>query len=195
MNSMNPKVDGYIRYAKKWQHELKALRTILLDAPLTEDWKWGHPCYTFENNNVVIIGELKDCCTLSFFKGVLLKDPAGVLAPPGPNSRSARVMRFTGVQRIKELEPTLNAYIREAIEIEKDGRKVDFQQGPQVAMPAEFAAKLAELPALKKAFEALTPGRQRAYLLHFSGAKQSKTRASRVEKCIPRILEGEGLND
>lgn len=195
MNPLNPKVDGYIRKNKTWQAELQQLRKIILDCQLTEDVKWRVPCYTLENSNVVILGCFKEGCVLSFVKGVLLKDPKGILIQQTENSQSGRILRFTDVQQIIALEPVLKAYILEAIEVEKAGLKVPFKKISEFAVPQEFQARLDEMPALKKAFSALTPGRQRAYLLHFAGAKQSKTRASRVEKCIGRILDGKGLDD
>jgi uncharacterized protein YdeI (YjbR/CyaY-like superfamily) len=195
MNKPNPRVDGYIRKLKKWKDELQALRAILLDSPLTEDVKWRVPCYTFEGKNVVILITLKDCCVLSFVKGALLKDPQGILVKPGENTQSGRVIRFTGVDEITALEPVLKAYVREAAEAEKNGAKVAYKKITEFAVPQELQEKLDGMPALKAAFNALTPGRQRGYLLHFSGAKQSKTRTSRVEKCVERILKGKGLDD
>lgn len=194
MNQMNPKVDGYLRKNKKWHEELTALRKIVLDCQLTEDVKWRVPCYTFENNNVVIISGLKEYCALSFFKGVLLKDPKGILVAPGENTQAGRLIRFTDVQTIVGMEATLKAYTLEAIDVEKAGLKVAFKKTPE-PIPDELQIKLDEVPALKTAFEALTPGRQRAYILHFSSAKQSKTRAARVEKCMPQILDGKGFNE
>lgn len=192
---MNPEVDQYLAEAEKWKEELAALRSILLDCDLDEELKWRSPCYCYKKHNVAIIGELKDCCTLSFFKGTLLKDPRGILQKPGENTRAGRVIRFTGVEEIEALAPVLKEYLKEAVELEKAGRKVDFDQDRDIEIPEEFQSKLDEEPGLKTAFEALTPGRQRAYLLFFSGAKQSKTRTSRVEKYIPRILDGKGIND
>ena len=195
MNKMNPKVDGFVRKSELWQKELQKLRTILLDSPLTEEVKWRVPCYTFLSRNVAFIGRFKDSCVLSFVKGVLLKDAQRILIQQTENSQSVRIIRFTSVQQIAALEPTLNAYIQEAIAAEKAGLKVQFKKISEFKIPAELQSKFDELPALKTAFTALTPGRQRAYLLHFSAAKQSKTRASRVEKCTPRILKGKGLDD
>jgi uncharacterized protein YdeI (YjbR/CyaY-like superfamily) len=195
MKKMNPKVDEYLNKARKWQAELEQLRTILLDCGLTEDFKWCNPCYTFQNSNVAIIAELKDCCMLSFFKGALLKDTEGILSKPGENSRAARVIRFTSVGEIEELEAVLKSCIAEAVEVEQAGLKVDFEKDRDLEIPEEFQQKVDENPELKSAFEALTPGRQRAYLLYFSGAKQSRTRASRVEKHTERILAGKGIND
>ena len=195
MNRMNPKVDGYLRKNKKWQAELQKLRTITLDCPLNEEVKWRVPCYTSENRNIVFLGAFKESCVLSFVKGVLLKDAKGILIQQTENSQSVRIIRFTNVEQIVELEPVLKAYIHEAIEVEKAGLKVKLKKISEFKIPEEFQTKLDEAPALKKAFAALTPGRQRAYLLHFSGAKQSKTRTSRVEKCVQRILNGKGLDD
>src|SRR5450432_58162 len=195
MNRMNPKVDGYVRKSKQWQEELQKLRTIILDGQLTEEVKWRVPCYTFQGSNVLFIGRFKECCVLSFVKGALLKDAKRILIQQTENSQSVRIIRFTTVQQIVKLEPVLKAYINEAIEVEKAGLKVNFKKTSEFKMPEEFQAKLDEMPALKKAFGALTPGRQRAYLLHFSGAKQSKTRASRVEKWMPQILKGKGIDD
>ncbi|HUO07676.1 MAG TPA: YdeI/OmpD-associated family protein [Phycisphaerae bacterium] len=192
---MNPKVDGYLRKNKKWQAELQALRMILLDCPLTEEVKWRVPCYTFEGRNVAFMGPLKESCVLSFVKGALLKDAKGILVQQTENSQSVRVIRFTNVQQIVELEPILKAYLHEAIEAEKAGLKVKLKAITEFTIPEELQNKLEEIPALKTAFRALTPGRQRAYLLYFSAAKQSKTRASRVEKCMQNILNGKGLDD
>ena len=195
MNSMNPKVDGYIRKNKRWLAELEKLRTIVLDCGLTEDVKWKSPCYMFEDSNIVLIHVFKEYCALLFFKGALLNDPIGILIQQTKNTQAARQIRFTHVDEIDELEPLLKAYIQEAIEVEKAGLEVNFKETSDFDMPEEFQKKLDENPALKTAFEALTPGRQRGYLLYFSAAKQSKTRASRVEKCIPQIFDGKGLND
>jgi uncharacterized protein YdeI (YjbR/CyaY-like superfamily) len=195
MNKTNPKVDGYLRKSKEWQEELQTLRTIILDSPLTEEVKWRVPCYTFEGSNVLFIGRFKKSCVLSFVKGVLLKDPKRILIQQTENSQSVRIIRFTDVQQIVKLEPVLKAYINEAIEAEKAGLKVKLKNTSEFKVPEEFQAKLEELPALKKAFSALTPGRQRAYLLYFSAAKQSKTREARVEKYIQQILNGKGIDD
>jgi len=192
---MNPKVDFYFTKAKMWQQELGKLRKIVLDCPLTEELKWGVPCYTFEKSNIVLIHVFKEYCAMLFVKGALLKDARGILITQTENTQAARQIRFTNLQEIEELEPVIKAYIHEAIEVEKSGLKVNFKKTTEFAMPEEFQNKLDELPALKTAFEALTPGRQRAYFLHFSAPKQSKTRASRVEKCIQQILNGKGLND
>jgi len=192
---MNPKVDGYLRRPTRWKEELKRLRGIVLDCPLTEELKWRVPCYTFQDSNIVLIHEFKEYCALLFFKGALLKDPHGILVQQTKNVQAARQIRFTNVPQIVELEPILKAYVREAIEVEKAGLKVKFKKPSEFIIPEEFQARLDERPALKAAFGALTPGRQRGYILYFSGAKQSQTRASRVEKCMPRILQGKGLDD
>ncbi len=192
MNKMNPKVDGYLRKAKKWHKEMQKLRRISLDCQLTEELKWGKPCYTFQKSNIVIIQGFKEFCALLFCKGALLNDAKGILKKFG--WQAARRIPFTGVREIVEMELILKAYIHEAIEVEKAGLKVNFKQNPE-PIPEEFQNKLGESPALKTAFEALTPGRQRGYILYFSGAKQSKTRESRVEKCMRRILNGKGLDD
>ncbi|MCB9106657.1 MAG: YdeI/OmpD-associated family protein [Anaerolineales bacterium] len=192
---MNPKVDGYIRKNKRWLAELEKLRTIVLDCGLTEDVKWKSPCYMFEDSNIVLIHVFKEYCALLFFKGALLNDPIGILIQQTKNTQAARQIRFTHVDEIDEMEPILKAYIQEAIEVEIAGLEVNFKETSDFDMPEEFQKKLDENPALKTAFEALTPGRQRGYLLYFSAAKQSKTRASRVEKCIPQIFDGKGLND
>jgi uncharacterized protein YdeI (YjbR/CyaY-like superfamily) len=195
MNRTNPDVDGYFSKAKKWQKELKKLRRIILDCGLTEELKWYQPCYTFQKSNVAIIHGLKESCALAFFKGVLLNDANGILVKPGENTQSGRWIKFTSVREIVEMEAIVKAYIHEAIEVEKAGLKVTLKKTSDFIIAEEFQNHLDENPALKTAFEALTPGRQRAYLLHFSAPKQSKTRVSRVEKCMPQILNGKGLND
>src|SRR5438067_11153732 len=195
MNRMNPKVDGYLRKSKQWQEELQKLRTIVLDCGLSEEVKWRVPCYTFQESNVLFMGRFKESCVLSIVKGVLLKDAKRILIQQTENSQSVRIIRFTNVRQIVELEPVLKAYINEAIEVEKAGLKVTLKKPSEFVVPEEFQTKLDKLPALKKAFAALTPGRQRGYLLYFSGAKQSKTRESRVEKSMRQILNGKGLND
>jgi len=189
---MNPKVDEYLRKAKKWQEEMKKLRRISLDCGLTEELKWGKPCYTFQESNIVIIQGFKEFCALLFCKGALLNDPNGILKKFG--WQAARRIPFTNVREIVEMEPILKTYIREAIEAERAGLEVNFKKNPE-PIPEEFQNKLDEIPALKAAFDALTPGRQRGYILYFSAAKQSKTRESRVEKCMRKILKGKGLND
>jgi uncharacterized protein YdeI (YjbR/CyaY-like superfamily) len=194
MNRMNPKVDGYLRKAKQWQEEFKKLRSIILECQLTEELKWGKPCYTFQDSNVVILQGFKNFCALLFAKGALLKDPKRILEKPGESTQAARRIPFTDVRDIVEMEPVLKAYIREAMAAEKAGLEVEFKKNPE-PIPEELQNKLDENPALKTAFRALTPGRQRGYVLYFSAAKQSKTRESRVEKCMRQILKGKGLND
>jgi uncharacterized protein YdeI (YjbR/CyaY-like superfamily) len=195
MNEMNPKVDFYFRKSGKWQEEIEKLRTIILDCQLTEELKWGVPCYTFENSNIVLIHEFKDYCALLFFKGALLNDPNGILIQQTENVQSARQIRFRNIREILELEPVLKTYIFEAIEMEKSGLQVNFKKTTEFQIPEELNQKFDEFPALKTAFEALTPGRQRGYILYFSAPKQSKTRESRIEKFIPHIMNGKGLND
>jgi uncharacterized protein YdeI (YjbR/CyaY-like superfamily) len=192
---MNPKVDFYFNKARKWQQETERLRTIILDCGLTEELKWGCPCYTFQNRNIVLIHDFKEYCALLLFKGALLNDPHHILVQQSENVQAARQIRFTNVLEIIELEPAIKACVFEAIEVEKAGLKVNLKKTEEFTMPQEFQYKLDKIPALKTAFEALTPGRQRAYLLHFSSPKQSKTRESRIEKYIPQILDGKGLND
>jgi uncharacterized protein YdeI (YjbR/CyaY-like superfamily) len=195
VNRMNPKVDVCFNKAKRWQKESKKLRTIVLDCGLTEELKWGQPCYTFQKKNIVLIHGFKEYCALLFFKGALLKDPKGVLIQQTKNVQAGRQIRFTQVREIVAMAPVLKAYIREAIEVEKAGLKVKLRETSDFNVPEEFQNKLDEIPALRIAFDALTPGRQRAYLFYFSAAKQSQTRQSRVEKCMQRILNGKGLND
>jgi uncharacterized protein YdeI (YjbR/CyaY-like superfamily) len=195
MNRMNPKVDVFLSKAKKWQEEFEKLRMIILDCQLTEELKWGWPCYTFQKSNIVLINGFKEYCALLFFKGALLNDANGILNKIGENTQAGRQIRFTNVREIVEMEPILKAYIYEAIEVEKAGLKVNFKKNTELIFPEEFQNKLDENPALKTAFDALTPGRQRAYNLYFSAPKQSKTRESRVEKCMQQILNGKGLND
>ena len=192
---MNSKVDFYFSKAKKWQEELAKLRMIILDCELTEELKWGVPCYTFQKSNIVLIHVFKEYCAILFFKGALLKDTNGILIQQTKNVQVARQIRFINVREIVKMKPILKAYIHEAIEVEKAGTKVDFKKASEFSIPEEFQNKLNESPALKTAFHALTPGRQRAYLLYFSSPKQSKTRESRVEKSIKQILNGKGLND
>src|SRR3989442_4626897 len=195
MNTMNPKVNEYLRKAKKWQEEFEKLRMIILDCGLTEQLKWGCPCYTFQKSNIVLIHGFKEYCALLFFKGVLLKDANGILIQQTENVQAARQIRFTNVRQIVKMEPILKAYIYEAIEAEKAGLKVNFKKTTEFIIPEEFQNKLDEIPTLKTAFDGLTPGRQRAYVFYFSAPKQSKTRESRVEKCMQQILNGKGLND
>ncbi|CAG9260116.1 MULTISPECIES: YdeI/OmpD-associated family protein [Paraburkholderia] len=192
---MNPKVDAYISKLKQWREETEKLRAIVLACPVTEELKWGVPCYTFDDRNVVLIHGFKEYCAILFVKGALLDDPKGILIQQTENVQSARQVRFTSLQDIVKLQAVLKTYIRAAIEVEKAGLKVARKSTEEFEVAEEFQNKLNKTPALKKAFEALTPGRQRAYLLHFSSAKQSKTRESRIEKCMPLILEGKGLND
>ena len=195
MNKMNPKVDVFLSKAKKWQEELKKLRMIILDRGLSEELKWGVPCYTFEKRNIVLIHGFKEYCALLFVKGALLNDAKGILIQQTENVQAGRQIRFTNVREIVKLKPILKAYINEAIEVEKAGLKVNFKKTTEFKITEEFQNKLDEVPALKTAFDALTPGRQRAYILYFSEPKQSKTRESRVEKCMRQILNGKGLND
>ena len=195
MNRMNPKVDAFLSKAKKWREEFKKLRMIILDCQLNEELKWGVPCYTFEKRNIVLIHGFKEYCALLFVKGSLLKDARGILITQTENTQAARQIRFTNAREIVAMEPALKAYIHEAIEVEKAGLKVNFKKTAEFIVPEEFQNKLNEIPALKTAFHALTPGRQRAYILYFSAPKQSRTRESRVEKCMRQILNGKGLND
>jgi uncharacterized protein YdeI (YjbR/CyaY-like superfamily) len=193
---MNPKVvDRFLERAKKWNEEMKLMRKICLDCGLTEDFKWMHPCYTFQGNNIVLIHGFKEYCALLFHKGVLLNDTHGILVQQTKNVQATRQIRFTNCKDIIDLEPILEAYIHEAIELEKAGLKVKMKKTEDFNVPEEFQKKLDEMPKLKTAFKALTPGRQRGYLLHFSNAKQSRTRTARVEKNIPKILNGKGLHD
>ncbi|PLR67622.1 YdeI/OmpD-associated family protein [Bacillus sp. UMB0893] len=192
---MNPKVDEFLSKAKKWKEEFEKLRNIVLDCELTEEFKWMHPCYTFEKKNIVLIHGFKEYCALLFHKGALLKDAHGILIQQTENVQSARQIRFTNVQEIAEMETILKAYIYEAIEVEKAGLEVNFKKNTEFIIPEELQNKFDENPDLKTAFEALTPGRQRAYILYFSQPKQSKTRQSRVEKYMQQILGGKGLND
>ena len=208
MNEKNPKIDNYLAVGcgrcsfggtpdckvHQWPEELRKLRTILLDCGLTEELKWGVPCYTYQNKNIILISALRGYCSFSFLKGVLLKDPHNILEKPGPQSQSDRVIKFINVQQISEMADILKAYVAEAIEVEKAGLKVSFKQNPE-PIPTELQQKFIEDPFFKTAFEELTPGRQRGYIIHFSQAKQSKTRVSRIEKCTPKILNGEGLHD
>ncbi len=193
---MNPKVvDRFLDRAKKWKEEMKLLRKICLDCGLTEDFKWMHPCYTLNGKNVVLIHEFKEYCALLFHKGALLKDMENILVQQTENVQAARQIRFTNLEEIIALESTIKAYIFEAIEVEKAGLEVKMKKVSEFDMPEELQQKFKEDPALKTAFKALTPGRQRGYLLYFSQAKQSKTRVSRIEKYIPKIFDGKGVND
>jgi uncharacterized protein YdeI (YjbR/CyaY-like superfamily) len=195
MIQTNPKVDAYVTRAKLWQDEITRLRETLLDCGLAEELKWGKPCYTFEGANVVLIMPLKETCALLFTKGALLDDPKGLLIQPGENSQSARQMRFTSAAEITKLKTTLKSYIKRAVDAEKAGLKVEFKKSSSLVYPKEFQDRLDRNSTLREAFQALTPGRQRQYHIHFTGAKQSATRESRVEKAIPLILDGMGLND
>jgi len=192
---MNRKVDFYFSKAKKWQEELEKLRMLVLDCGLTEELKWGVPCYTFQKRNIVLLHVFKEYCAFLFFKGALLKDPKGILIQQTENVQAARQIRFTNVRDIVKMKTILKAYIKEALEVEKAGLKVKYKKTTEFKIPQEFQNKLDKIPALKTAFNALTPGRQRAYMFYFSAPKQSKTRESRVEKYMRQILIGKGLND
>jgi uncharacterized protein YdeI (YjbR/CyaY-like superfamily) len=194
-SNRNPKVDEYLSKAVKWKEEFEKLREIILDCELTEELKWRLPCYTYQNSNLAIIQGFKEYCALMFFKGALLKDTNGTLIKPGENSQAQSQIRFTNVQEIVEMKPIIKAYIHEAMEVEKAGTEVIFKKTTDYNIPEELQYKFDEMPELKTAFEALTPGRQRAYLLYFSQPKQSKTRDSRIEKSIQQILDGKGLKD
>ncbi|MFS0864891.1 YdeI/OmpD-associated family protein [Fredinandcohnia sp. 179-A 10B2 NHS] len=193
--NFNPKVDEYVRESEKWKVEIEKLRKVSLDCGLTEEFKWRKPCYSFQGSNIAIIQPFKEYCALMFFKGVLLKDPKGRLVAPGENSQTQRQFRFTSVQAINELEHVIKDYIHEAIEIEQAGKEVTFKKTAEYTIPEELQTKFNEHPALKTAFEALTPGRQRAYIIYFTKPKQSKTRESRIEKYVQHILSGKGLNE
>jgi uncharacterized protein YdeI (YjbR/CyaY-like superfamily) len=209
MININPNVDKYITdgcgrcsyfgtpkcKVHTWEIELVQLRRIILDSGLTEEYKWSQPCYTFQKKNILIMTAFKEYCALNFFKGALLKDIRGILIKPGENTQSGRQIRFTSVKEIRKLEPVLKAYILEAIEVEKKGLKVELKNSTDYKIPDELQKKFEENPKLKSAFEKLTPGRQRAYILYFTQPKQSKTRESRIEKYIPKILSGKGLLD
>jgi uncharacterized protein YdeI (YjbR/CyaY-like superfamily) len=194
-NRMNRKVDGFLRKTKQWKEEFEQLRPIILNCGLTEDIKWMHPCYMYEEKNIVLMHGFKDYCALLFHKGALLKDPHGILIQQTENVQAARQIRFTNVQDIIEMEFIIKDYILEAIEVEKAGLKVELKKHTEYIIPDELQNKFDDSPALKTAFESLTPGRQRAYILYFSKPKQSKTRESRVEKYMQQILDGKGLND
>lgn len=195
MAKENPKADFYFRKSEKWSEEMKQLRGIALGCGLDEVLKWGCPAYVFGKANIVLIHEFKEYCAYLFFKGALMKDPKRLLIQQTKNVQAARQIRFTGMQDIAKRKVVLKAYILEAVRVEESGAKVEFKSAAQFEMPDEFLARLDRMPGLKRAFEALTPGRQKGYLLHFSSAKQSKTREDRVEKCIPMILDGAGLSD
>lgn len=192
---MNPKVDQFLSKAKKWQDEMTLLREIALECNLTENFKWMHPCYTLDNANIVLIHGFKDYCALLFFKGVLMKDEKGILIQQTENVQDRRQIRFRNVEEIEKLESVIKDYINEAISIEKAGLKVVMKTTAEFNMPLEFKTVLEEMPELNKAFYSLTPGRQKAYLLYFSAAKQAKTRETRIEKYIDKILDGKGLDD
>ncbi len=192
---MNPKVDFYFTTNERWQKETGQLRTIVLDCGLTEVLKWGCPCYTHDNSNIVLIHVFKDYCALLFFKGALLNDPNGILVQQTKNVQAARQLRFTDVKEIVKLKNIIKAYVYGAIEVEKAGLQVKLKKTTEFTMPEEFQKKLNMMPSLKKAFAALTPGRQRGYLLHFAQARQAKTREARIEKYMPQILAGKGLDD
>jgi uncharacterized protein YdeI (YjbR/CyaY-like superfamily) len=192
---MNPKTDFYFQKSEKWKSELEQLRGIILDCELTEELKWGCPCYTFQQNNILLIHEFKEYCAMLFMKGALLNDAERILIQQTENTQATRQIRFTNLREIIDREATLKAYIYEAIEVERAGLKVELKKTAEFPMPEEFQQKLDEMPMLKTAFEALTPGRQRGYLLHFSQPKQSKTREARIEKCMPLIFNGKGWNE
>jgi uncharacterized protein YdeI (YjbR/CyaY-like superfamily) len=194
-SKMNPKVDFFFRKAEKWQEEYEKLRMIVLDCGLTEELKWGVPCYTVQDKNVVLIHGFKEYCAILFVKGALLKDAKGILIQQTENVQAARQIRFTNVDEIVEMEHILKAYVNEAIEVEKSGLKVNYKKTSEFNIPKEFQNELDKNPALREAFYALTPGRQRAYIFYFSQPKLSRTREARVEKCIDLILDGIGLND
>jgi uncharacterized protein YdeI (YjbR/CyaY-like superfamily) len=195
MSETNPKVDFYFTKTKKWPEELAKLRTIVLACHLTEELKWGVPCYTFQKTNIVLIHVFKEYCALLFFKGALLNDPGGILIQQTKNVQAARQIRFTNAREIVEQETIVKSYIHEAIQVEKAGLKVSLKKTAEFMMPEELQNKLDGSPALKRAFDGLTPGRQRGYILHFSAPKQSKTREARIEKWMPQIMKGKGLND
>lgn len=195
MNGINPKVNWYFEKAEKWRDEITLLRQILLGCELVEELKWGCPCYARDGNNIVLIHTFKEYCAVLFFKGALLEDPRGLLVQQTRNVQSARQMRFTSVRDLAGREAALKAFVRQAIKIEQAGLKVEMKKTADFDMPAEFQARLAESAPLREAFAALTPGRQRAYLLFFSSAKRADTRMARIDKCAPKILEGLGLND
>lgn len=195
MNGMNPKVDFFFNKAGKWQEAVEKMRMIALDTGLTEELKWGCPSYSLNGANIVLIHHFKEYCAYLFFKGALMNDAQGILIQQTENVQSARQVRFTNLQEIIDLEPVLKAYIHEAIEIEKAGLKVEFKKTKDFTVAEEFQTRLDAMPVLKTAFEALTPGRQKGYLLYFAQAKQAKTREARIEKYIPHILSGKGLDD
>jgi uncharacterized protein YdeI (YjbR/CyaY-like superfamily) len=191
----NPRIDAVLSKAKKWRKELEKLRMIILGCGLTEEMKWGKPCYTVQGKNLIMIYGLKESCAIAFFNGALLKDEQRILIKPGPNTQAGRWIKFTSLREIVEKAPVLKAYIRQSIQAEKSGLEVTYKKPSEFIIPEEVQKKLDAIPALKTAFHALTPGRQRGYILYFSAPKQSKTRESRVEKCMPQILKGKGIND
>lgn len=195
MSKKSPKVDAFVGRATRWQSETKKLRSILLDAGLDEELKWGKPCYTFQGKNVAIIQGFKEHCSLMFFKGALLKDPKGHLLSQGPHSQAAKRLQLTSVRQVAAIEPALRSFVAQAIRLEKAGAKVDFKAKLELRFPEELTRRLAVDPALAAAFEALTPGRRRVYVMHFTDAKQSATRVARIERCAKRIMAGRGLND
>ena len=192
---MNPKLDGFFLDAKQWSEEFTALRKIVLDCGLEETRKWGQACYTYNERNIVLIHGFKEYCALLFFKGAIMADPEGILIQQTENVQSARQLRFTSAKEITKMRAIVKAYVHQAIEVERSGMKVKLKPTTQFSMPEEFEIILKKKPKLKEAFQELTPGRQRGYLLHFSSAKQAATREARIEKCIPMIMEGKGLND
>lgn len=192
---LNPSVDGYICKNKEWKAEFEKLRAIILEFPLKEEIKWMHPCYTLDNGNIVLMQEFKEYCAIMFPKGALLDDPENILVAMTENTQSSRQIRFTSVEQVNELESAIKGYIQNAIEVEEQGLQVEFKKTEEYDFPEELQAKLEDMPEFAEAWDALTPGRKRGYLLHFSTAKQSKTRASRVEKAIPKIMEGKGYNE
>lgn len=191
----NTKIDPFFSKAKKWKEEFEKLREIVLDCELTEDFKWMHPCYTYQGKNIVLLHGFKDYCALLFHKGALLKDPHGILIQQTENVQAARQIRFTNAQQIDEMQLIVKTYIDEAIGVEKAGLQVEYKKSTEYAVPEELHNKFVEIPDLKTAFESLTPGRQKAYLIYFAGAKQSKTREARIEKYLPQILDGKGIDD
>ena len=194
-SKLNPKVDAFLERVTTWHEELVQLRALVLECELTEELKWGQPCYTYQGRNVLLIHGFKEYCALLFFNGALMKDPKGILIQQTANVQAGRQIRFTTLQEVVKQKATLKSYVREAIAVEKSGVKLEYKKTEEFSVPEEFQVRLDAMPKLKTAFESLTPGRQRAYILHFSSAKQSKTRESRVEKCMPDILAGKGLND
>src|SRR5712671_1512582 len=195
MNRTDSKIDRFLRKTKKWREEFQRLRMVCLECGLTEELKWGKPCYTYQKSNIVLIHGFKEYCALLFMKGALLKDAKGILVQQTENVQATRQIRFTNVREIIEMGNILKAYIKEAIEVEKAGLEVDYKKTSEFAFPEEFQNRLDASPALKTAFAALTPGRQRGYILYFSAAKQSETREARIKKCVQQILDGKGLND